>query len=200
MTYQELMIKLNGWVYQPDDNDKKTYTMNTDHKKSIEREAEEWRDIPGFEGAYQATTDGEVYSLKTNRYLSKIKHDMGYVFISINHAGIKKLYYLHRLVALTFLPNPENKRCVNHIDANKQNNSIGNLEWNTDEENEHHALVNGLKPKGIKNGASKLNPEIVKYIIKTRDETSLSFAKIAELLGVNKTTVRRAYKGINWKQ
>jgi hypothetical protein len=75
----------------------------------------------------------------------------GYKYVTLYANNVGKKLYIHRLVAELYIPNPENKRTVNHIDGNKHNNALSNLEWNTDGENIKHAYDNGLNP-----GSSKL--------------------------------------------
>ena len=87
------------------------------------------------------------------------------MFINLCKNNIKFYKFIHRLVALTFIPNPENKPCVNHIDGNKQNNFINNLEWCTRSENEKHAWKYNLKNQdNMKNPACKLNNKEVLII------------------------------------
>ena len=85
---------------------------------------------------------GRVISLKNCSGMKFVGHikPTGYTAISVG----KKEYFVHRLVALAFLPNPENKKEENHIDGNRSNNSVENLEWCTRSENAKHMYISGL--------------------------------------------------------
>lgn len=96
---------------------------------------------------YYITQDGKCYNSITGKYLKGQENYKNH-YISYNLTlpdGTKKRCYAHRLVALAFIPNPENKTEVNHIDGNKSNNSVTNLEWATSIENKRHAVEIGLK-------------------------------------------------------
>ncbi len=105
---------------------------------------DEWRDISGYEGCYQIDNKGKVKSLsRTLSFLEKIlnpEHTQGYRRVTLSKKGEKRRYMVHRLVAIAFIPNPENKPCVNHKDGNKSNNCVDNLEWVTHSENEIHSF------------------------------------------------------------
>lgn len=119
-----------------------------------------WKDIIGYENKYQISNIGNVRNSKL-KHIESIISNTGYVRIGLRNQG-KKLFLVHRLVAIAFIPNLENKPHINHIDGNKLNNTIINLEWVTQSENEIHAHKTGLKPKpqywkgkfGIDNGSS----------------------------------------------
>lgn len=107
---------------------------------------EVWRDIPGYEGLYQVSTQGNVKSLRRNgNFLKPRKDHKGYMNVALTWKCKSKHFKVHRLVALAFIPNPENKRTVNHIDGNKENNNLENLEWATHSENIIHANKIGLR-------------------------------------------------------
>lgn len=108
-----------------------------------------WVNVFGYEGKYQVSNLGRVKSLPRNgtvcyERILKIQVDKnGYNYVSFH----KRKFKIHRLVAEAFIPNPENKPQVNHIDGNKQNNEVENLEWATAQENLNHAFRIGLKKK-----------------------------------------------------
>lgn len=104
-----------------------------------------WKDIKGFEGKYQISNCGRVKSLKrSGRKLEKILiltlGKRGYWTIGLYNKQKVKRRPIHRLIAETFIPNPLNKREVNHKDSDKLNNKIENLEWVTPSENSKHAV------------------------------------------------------------
>ena len=111
---------------------------------------EEWKDIPEYEGLYRISNFGSVYSLIKDKVLKPAKHKRGYEVIVLSKDKKHKTYLVHRLVAKTFIPNPQNKIEVNHKDGNKNNNNVLNLEWCTREENTRHAFLNGLRPMQCK--------------------------------------------------
>jgi hypothetical protein len=92
---------------------------------------------------YSILRDGRVYSFKTRKFLSGTLRN-GYVKLTLLNRYKPKTFVIHRLVAQAFIPNPENKPEVNHIDGNKLNNHVSNLEWCTRIENYRHAVSNNL--------------------------------------------------------
>lgn len=118
-------------------------------------EFEKWEEIKGFNGRYFVSTLGNIKSVYTYRYNNKTKKPellyrakilkasidkQGYKTVNLWNNGQKKTYKIHRLVAKTFIPNPNNYLVINHIDENKMNNDISNLEWCTQKHNILHSV------------------------------------------------------------
>lgn len=111
-----------------------------------------WKDIKNYEGLYQVSNLGRVKSLPrntNNQYKNgvirqNIIRGKGYYYINLYNKSTK-LFTIHRLVAEAFIPNPSNLPCINHIDGNKLNNRIDNLEWCSYSNNEIHAYKHNLK-------------------------------------------------------
>lgn len=109
--------------------------------------------IEGYELRYSITTEGRLFShirgkkeIALNAGFSNKRQQYMYRTCNLSVKGGKqKMFYIHRLVAVTFIPNPENKPAVNHKDLNKVNNSVENLEWVTNSENSMHAVENIVK-------------------------------------------------------
>lgn len=126
-----------------------------------------WKDIEGYEGHYKVSNTGKIKSLERNvnhsysgtirkkERILKIKiNQNGYANVCLCLNGISNYQRIHRLVAYAFLKNKNNKREVNHIDGNKLNNNINNLEWCTRSENLKHAFATGLH---INKSSKKVN-------------------------------------------
>lgn len=117
---------------------------------------EEWKDIYGYEGLYKISNLGEIKSLErkvnynnirkitVHERIIKQRSNGGYKEVSLSKNNKGKNLSVHRLVAIHFIPNPYNKKEVNHIDGNKSNNNIHNLEWVTPSKNVRHSYDMGL--------------------------------------------------------
>lgn len=157
---------------------------------------EQWNFVQDFEN-YLISNLGNVKTV--NGKPKKIVYDnKGYGRVELwkNNKGRK--FRVHRLVAETFIPNPLGKEQVNHIDGNKKNNCVSNLEWVTPKENIRHAIENDLSSikYGSKNLASKLKEEDVRYI---RENAGInkSVRELSEIYKVSTTTI---YNIINYKK
>jgi|SRR5690554_810142 len=151
-----------------------------------------WKDIPGFEGYYQASSLGRIKSVKRSVerrnnhkngiwvYKSKIikprLSTWGYYQVSLYTEHGRNQPFVHRIIAFTFIENPRNKPQVNHKNGIKTDNRIENLEWCTHSENNKHAYDAGLK-KGITKRKYKLSDENVLYIRKNKNITGKELAK-----------------------
>ena len=100
-----------------------------------------WKDIEGYNGIYKISSFGRVKNAY-GRILKPETTRNGYKRVMFFD---RKKYHIHRLVAMAFIPNPENKETVNHKNGIKDDNTVDNLEWNTRGENEKHAYLTGLK-------------------------------------------------------
>lgn len=109
-----------------------------------------WKDIEGYEGKYQISNFGRVKSLNYKRancqkVLKECVGSKGYLSACLCKNGIAKYYLIHRLVAKSFLDNPKKYPEINHLDGNKQNNKVNNLEWCTRKQNVEHSIKNKLR-------------------------------------------------------
>ncbi len=118
---------------------------------------EEWKDVAGYEGHYMVSNNGVLKTLSriikwytgsdyqiSERIIKGSNHPRGYMSIHLALNGAHSMRLVHRVVAIAFIPNPENYPCVNHIDGNKKNNNVSNLEWCTHKQNTDHAIRIGL--------------------------------------------------------
>ena len=162
---------------------------------------------------YEVFEDGTVISLGrvgARGYIVKDKvlkpclNNSGYFRVSMNLIGKRKDYFVHRLVAECFCPNPYNKDKVNHKDGNKHNNNASNLEWVTSSENNKHAFANGLKLPTICSGKdnwnSKLDEEKVLWIREHYIKGSKEYGQcaLARMFGVSQATMWAVINNKSW--
>ena len=181
-------------------------------------EGEVWKDLPDFEGIYQVSTKGRVRSLKYTKYgkphilkqtviveksHQKYKNSNGYVYVKLHVNGKCYTKRVHRLVAITFIPNPENKDQVNHIDGNTLNNCVENLEWSNGSENILHArrvLKRGI-PRliGERHGNANLTWNDVNKIREDYPkDINLDYKDFAEIYSVNPCAIGDIIMNKSW--
>jgi hypothetical protein len=122
-----------------------------------------WKEVKGFERYYRVSSIGRIMSIRTNKILKISLTKEGYNRIELNVNGNAQKFSLHRIVALSFIPEIDGKQYVNHINNIRNDNRIENLEWCTAKENQQHCIKEGRKPSiaGNKNAMSILTEQQV---------------------------------------
>jgi hypothetical protein len=167
------------------------------------------RPVVGWEGFYEVSDDGRVYSMARTveksdgttkalpgREMCRTANSKGYLYVSLSRPGARKSARVHRLVAEAFIPNPERKAEVNHIDGNRANPRLDNLEWTTRSENQaHSARVLGTVKLPKK---TKLTEEQVADIRRLHRPMEFGYKRLARLYDINATTVRQILSREIW--
>ena len=148
----------------------------------VEEEKEEWK-VTAQDECYKVSSEGRISH--NGRILSGSIHKDGYIFVNIRG----KQYAKHRVIAEAFIPNPERKPFVNHIDGNKQNNKVENLEWCTQSENIKHAYCNDLQPKGLSTYTGKFTAEQREEIKEQWDSGQYNQRELGRIYGVSHTCI-----------
>lgn len=147
---------------------------------------------------YAITEDGKVFSFNSNDFKLLKQDKAGYMRVYVSANSQKKWFLVHRLVALAFIPNVDNKKTVNHKDGNKANNHVSNLEWSTYTENLNHAIDTGLRELQEFRVDRKLTDEIVHKVCKYLEEGFRNI-DIADMLGIDKYFVKNIKSGTQYK-
>lgn len=160
--------------------------------------------VPGYENYYEVSSNGKVWSLRYREYwrpkprLLKTRIHNGYHWVGLFKGGQRKVCSVHRLVALTFLINSDNKKTVNHKDGDKDNNSVSNLEWATHKENIDHAWAKGLiNNRGENQGVHRLTERQVLEIYSLKG--SASCVKLGLRYNVDAMTINKIHRKETWK-
>lgn len=179
------------------------------HMKDLKFICEEWRDVPNFEG-YQVSSLGKVRSVDRfcgdrrgvihGKLLKPFINRRGYLEVNLYKNSKSTTKIIHRLVAKAFISNDFNKPQVNHIDGNKLNNKVINLEWMSNSENQLHAYKLGLQPSRAgesNNKATITDKDVTK--LKLLYNSGKTTKEVSELIGVNLSIIRQIIYGQSWR-
>ena len=158
-----------------------------------------WKNCKGYEGKYQVSNMGRIWSVKSQKYLAGNYNKDGYrKVILIAKNGKRKTETVHRLVAIAFVDNPNGYPVVNHIDSDRQNNNASNLEWTTVKGNTQHGYKFGsIKESQIKaTEAAKLKNTKTYEIYKDGEKIGVYYGlkEVASAIGCNEKTIRNCLK------
>lgn len=159
-----------------------------------------FKDIVKFENKYQISNTGKVRNKKTGLLLKPKYNRKGYQYVNLSISKTKSTkWYIHRLVGFHFIPNLEHKPQINHIDGNKQNNVVENLEWVTNAENQRHAVLNNLHFQGETHKDSKFTNESIR-LIPELVKIGFSVKDLNKLTGVAVQNIIKILNGKTWRQ
>lgn len=152
-----------------------------------------WRDVPDYEGYYKVSNFGNVYSVRSALVLKQSDLNKGYHVVKLQKEGFIKDFRVHRLVATVFIQNPLGLLEVNHIDENKSNNYVDNLEWVTRTQNVNH----GTRNKRASNSLKESNKRPILAIFKNGVTKEYSSAnECARILGLSAGNINSVIRGI----
>lgn len=162
---------------------------------------EVWKDIKGYEGLYQISNQGRVKSVKKDLIMSPCIRQHGYLAVQLFGRGGHpkrgfKTFSIHRLVAEAFIPNPESKTEVNHINEDKTDNRVENLEWATRVENCNHGTLRGRKSEWMTNNPKRSRPVAQLTLDGERIATYPSIHEAYRVTGVYPDNIWRACNGV----
>lgn len=163
---------------------------------------EEWKDVIGYEDLYQISNFGRIKSIKYeyDKILKTNLTNSGYLELTLHKNKKLKHKTIHRLVAIHFVDNPENKKEVNHKDGNKLNNYAYNLEWNTPLENTKHSIETGLcKKNGEYNPMNKLTETEVMEIKNKYKTKKYTQENLANEYNISRTNISLIINNKRWK-
>jgi hypothetical protein len=155
-----------------------------------------WKPVEGWP-LHSVSNTGLIK--KGEKILTPSFRENGYKYIGLHYLGKRKKFYIHRLVAMAFIPNPDNHPQVNHIDYNKVNNHAANLEWCTHQYNAIHSFSHGRQAaKGESQRSAKLNNKQVLQLRKMSGE-GYSNRALSELFKIDISGIRLIIKRQIWK-
>ena len=147
---------------------------------------------------YCVYEDGRIVNSKTQKVLKLDKNLSGHFRVTLCVNGVTNRSYVHRIIATAFIPNPEGKPFVNHLDGDKSNNAVSNLEWVTCKENTEHAFRTGLRGVGMNHYSATVTDEVVHKVCQLISEGWVRGSVLQEL-GIKQTLFDDIRRRKSWK-
>ncbi len=157
-----------------------------------------WKQIPGFEGLYDVSSDGDVFSFKTSKLLKVCIGSAGYPQVDLCRQGKRRTYAIHQLVAAAFIGGRPDGMVVCHNDGDKMNNRPENLRIDSQTENNRDKITHGTIAAGEKNSKAKLTADSV-IEIRRLAASGISHRAIAGQFGVSRPAISHIVRGDTWK-
>ena len=201
----------NGKIYRLSKNKQRIrYVVNNEEIECLPGEI--WRDVKGYENEYSVSNSGKIkskvriynynnLSVQRDKQILNPSFDInGYFVVGLCKNGFMRTIKVHRIVAIGFLQNPNNLPEVNHIDGDKSNNKVENLEWSTSRDNKLHAFRLGLMVarKGSDCNLAKLTENDILEIRKISINTTLTQREIAEKYGITQQQISKIIRRQRW--
>jgi len=167
------------------------------YEQKYKEALDDFADIQGYEGLYKINKNGEVLSIRSKKLLKAGKNRQGYMNVVLTKNGRSKTYKVHRLVAIAFIPNPNNYPIINHKDENKTNNKVENLEWCTSKYNSNYGAAierrsEAIKRSPVKQRKSVLQLSLIGDVIREYRSTK----EAAEVTGIDRRQISRSINHI----
>ena len=156
---------------------------------------EEWRDVVGYEGLYNVSNQGRLFSVRFGRVMSLVRNRYGHQCAALCKCGRRRQRFIHRLVLEAFVgPCPPGMEC-RHMNGVSDDNRAENLKWGTPKENVADQITHGVIARGQCNGNSRLTESDVLEILRAQG----SHSRIAQTYGVNPSTISKIKRGDMWR-
>ncbi len=189
-------------------SEQKRKPSHQERMESLAEGQEKWRAVPGYEGRYSVSNFGRVLAneksfMRKNSGLMVYKERImktsilrGYHRVTLRKNNRPRLFGVHRLVAMAFIPNPMSKKSINHKDFDRANNRVENLEWVTNQENTKHSLDHNRFPSGEKN-LNSIPLSVVRGALKMINDGE-KYLDIGPKLGISLDSVYQIAHGRHW--
>lgn len=166
---------------------------NNENGQSAAKQITELKDIPGFEGMYAISKEGKVYSFKSNKFLSPSRTKDGYLKVALRSNNKVYYYRVHKLVAMTYLDNPNNLSEINHKDFNRINNCLENLEWISHDDNMLYSKI----ANRFKSDKPNRKAYIFTNIYNGKSFTIIGIKNVAKHFGFKDSSITALKKHVN---
>lgn len=159
-----------------------------------------WKDVVGYEGLYQVSSDGQVYGCKRKKFLAQIEGQAGHLWVGLWKNNRYKARYVHQLVLEAFVgPRPPRCEACHYPDRNPANNNVTNLSWGTKKRNAKHRTLHGKTVRGERFWSAKLDKKKVRKARRLYETGRFTIRGLAGRFGIASSSMRSILNRQTWK-